>query len=90
MSQRIPAHQLDTVFIQNFAQFGLCKVRMSLHLDELGNDLPFGLKLLDVLSFEIGDADALCLAFLIGFFQLAISCEPVSCRLMNIQEIHIL
>ena len=90
MSERIPGHELDAVLVQRLSEFLLGEVRMCLHLDELRNNFPFCLQIFDVLAFKVGDADRLCLAFFIGFFQLSVTGEPVACRLVDIKQIHII
>ena len=90
MAQRIPGHQADAVFVQRDAQFLLWKIRMGFHLDKLRNDLPLGLQFRDILSFKVGNADRLRFSGPVCFFQLAVPGQPVSGRLVDIQQIHVI
>ena len=89
VTQGVPAHELDAVLIQGPAKLRLGEVRMRLHLDELGHDLPFGLQLLDILALKVGNADGLCFAFFVRLFQLTVACQPVACGLMDVKQIYI-
>ena len=89
MAQRIPAHQPDAVLIQRSAQPGLGEIGVRLHLNELRRDLPFALQLSYIFTLEVGDADGFSLALPVGLFQLTIAGQPVSCGLVDIEQIHI-
>ena len=89
MSQRIPGHQADTILVKCLTKLLLCEVGMCFHLDKLGDDFPFRLQLFDVLALEVGNTDRLSLALFISFFQLAVTGKPVSGRLVDVQEIHV-
>ena len=79
VAQRIPAHELYVVLIEYLAELFLCEVGVSLNLNELRYYLPLCLKLFNVFTFEVRDTDALCFAFLICLFELAVTCKPVAC-----------
>ena len=89
MSQRIPAHEPDPVFVKRLSQLALRTIRVRFHLDKLRNDLPLLFQLLQILPFEVGNADGLCLSFPDCLFQLTVAGQPVACRLMDIEQVHI-
>ena len=81
--------QLYSVFIERFAKLCLSKIRMRLYLDKLRRYLPFCFQLCDILALKVRDTYALGFALPIRLLQLTVSCEPISCGLVDIEQVYI-
>src|SRR5699024_6672168 len=83
VAQGIPGYHAGAVLLQAVHRLGVGVVGVALELDDVGLDLGMGQQVFELFIMEVGDADGLDLAGLVGVLQLFVPGQVVAGRLVD-------